>query len=81
MLIKRNSYGYTTNKKYIDGRGYVDYLVFNKTGAGFNLNNLINNLPSELHLFAEKGENVPGGFFNDQKNYDFAVQELDTTKG
>jgi len=63
MLIKRNSYGYATNKKYIAGRGYVDYLS-NKTGAGFNLNNLINNLPIELHQFAEKGEDVPGGSFN-----------------
>jgi len=68
MLIKRNSYGYTTNKKYIAGRGYVDYLS-NKTGAGFNLNNLINNLPIELHLFAEKGEDVPEGSFNGQRNY------------
>jgi len=43
----------------------------NKTGAGFNLNNLINNQPNELHLFAEKDENVPGGSFNGQRNYSF----------
>ena len=38
-----------------------------KTGhrMGFSLNNLINNLPIEFHQFAEKGEHVPGGFFND----------------
>lgn len=28
--------------------------VSNKTGEGINLNNLINNLPIELHQFAEK---------------------------
>jgi len=71
MLIKRNSHGYTTNKKYIAGRGYVDYFMSNKTGGGLNLNNLINNLPIELYLFAEKGENVPGGSFNGQRNYSF----------
>ena len=32
-------------------------------GKGFSLNNLINNLPIELHQYAEKGEYVPGGFF------------------
>ena len=35
------------------------------TGNGFSLNNLINNLPIEFHQFAEAGENVPGGSFND----------------
>ena len=40
-------------------------------GGGFNLNNLINDLPIELHQFAEKGENVPGGSFNDQQKYSF----------
>ena len=34
-------------------------------GRGFSLNNFINNLPVELHQFAEKEENVPGGSFND----------------
>ena len=32
---------------------------------------MINQLPIELHLFAEKGENVPGGSFNDQQKYSF----------
>ena len=40
-------------------------------GTGFTLKNLINNLPVELHQFAEKGENVPGGSFNDQQKYSF----------
>jgi len=35
-------------------------------GAGFSLNSFINNLPIELHPFAEKGEYVPGGSFNNQ---------------
>ena len=39
------------------------------TGTG--LNDLISNLPFEFHQFAEKGENVPGGSFNDQKKYSF----------
>ena len=35
------------------------------------MNSFINNLPAELHQFAEKGENVPGGSFNDQQKYSF----------
>ena len=38
--------------------------------GGF-LNNFVNNLPIELHLFAENGENVLGGSFNDQQKYSF----------
>lgn len=45
--------------------------VSSKRGAGFNLNSLVNNLPYELHQFAERGENVPGGSFNDQQKYSF----------
>jgi len=33
-------------------------------GAGFSLNSFVNNLPIEFHQFAEKGEYVPGGSFN-----------------
>ena len=33
-------------------------------GRGFSLNSFVNNLPIELHQFAEKEENVPGGSFN-----------------
>ena len=40
-------------------------------GTRFNLNNLINNLPIEFHQYAEKGEYVPGGSFNDQQKYSF----------
>ena len=40
-------------------------------GAGFSLNSLVNNLPIELHQFAEKGEDVPGGSFNKQQKYSF----------
>ena len=40
-------------------------------GKGFSLNNLVNSLPIEIHQFAEKGENVPGGSFNDQQKYSY----------
>ena len=40
-------------------------------GTGFSLNNFINNLPVELHQFAEKGEHVSGGSFDDQQKYSF----------
>ena len=40
-------------------------------GKGFDLNNLINNSPIEFHQYAEKGEYVPGGLFNDQHKYSF----------
>ena len=50
--------------------------ICNKTkssfvGAGFSLNSFVNNLPIELHQFAEIGENVPGGSFNDQQKYSY----------
>ena len=41
------------------------------TGKGFSLNSLINSLPIEFHQFAETGENVPGGSFNDQQKYSY----------
>ena len=40
-------------------------------GSGFSLNSIVNNLPIELHQFAEKGEDVPGGSFNNQQKYSF----------
>src|SRR5271155_2050386 len=43
----------------------------NKSGGGFNLNSLVNNFPFELHQFAEKGEDVPGGSFNNQQKYSY----------
>lgn len=51
-------------------------VICNKTkstfiGTGFSLNSFVNNLPIELHQFAEKGENVPGGSFNNQQKYSY----------
>lgn len=40
-------------------------------GTGFSLNSFVNNLPFELHQFAEKGEYVPEGSFNDQQKYSY----------
>ena len=40
-------------------------------GKGFSLNSFVNNLPIELHQFAEKGEDVPGGSFNNQQKYSY----------
>ena len=40
-------------------------------GKGFSLNNLINILPIEFHQYAEKGEYVLGGSFNDQQKYSY----------
>ena len=41
------------------------------SGKNFSFNNLINSLPIELHQFAETGENIPGGSFNDQQKYSY----------
>ena len=41
------------------------------SGKSFSFNNLINSLPIELHQFAETGENIPGGSFNDQQKYSY----------
>jgi transposase InsO family protein len=43
----------------------------NMKGSGFSINSFVNNLPIELHQFAEKGEDVPGGSFNNQQKYSF----------
>ena len=40
-------------------------------GSGFSLNSFVNNLPIELHQFAERGEDVPGGSFNNQQKYSY----------
>ena len=45
--------------------------VSNKSGQGFSLNNFVNNLPIELHQFAEKGEDVPNGSFNNLQKYSY----------
>ena len=47
------------------------HLYLSKSGGGFNLNSFVNNLPFELHQFAEKGEDVPGGSFNNQQKYSY----------
>ena len=50
---------------------FVSLTAAEHQGKGFSLNNLINNLPIEFHQYAEKGEYVPGGSFNDQQKYSF----------
>ena len=55
-------------KKTIKGKG------------GFSLNNLINNLPIEFHQYADRGEFVPGGSFNDQQKYSSVVRVPDTNR-
>ena len=40
-------------------------------GKGFSLNSFVNNLPFELHQFAQNGEDVPGGSFNNQQKYSY----------
>src|SRR5271165_1013698 len=45
--------------------------ISNKSGGGFSLNSFENNLPFELHQFAEKGEDVPRGSFNNQQKYSY----------
>ena len=55
----------TKNNRKIK-KGKCSICGINKTsfvGAGFSLNSFVNNLPIELHQFAEHGENVPGGSF------------------
>jgi Domain of unknown function (DUF5679)/Phospholipase A2-like domain len=52
------------------GRNKASF-VSNKIGGGFSLNSFVNNLPIELHQFAEKGEDVPGGSFNNQQKYSY----------
>ena len=48
------------------------------SGKGFSFNNLINSLPIELHQFAETGENIPEGSFNDQQNIHIVDRVRDT---
>src|SRR5258708_26821002 len=40
-----------------------------KSGKG--MNDIINNLPIELHMYSDKGEDVPNGSFNDQQKYSY----------
>jgi Domain of unknown function (DUF5679)/Phospholipase A2-like domain len=50
---------------------FISRSTVNKSGGGFSLNNFVNNLPIELHQFAEKGEDVSGGSFNNQQKYSY----------
>ena len=50
---------------------FISQGTANKSGKGFSLNNFVNNLPIELHQFAEKGEDVPEGSFNNQQKYSY----------
>jgi hypothetical protein len=47
------------------------FVAHDATGGGFSLNSFVNNLPIELHQFAERGEDVPGGSFNNQQKYSY----------
>ena len=53
------------------GSNKSSFIKSEKSGEGFSLNTLVNKLPIELHLAADKGEYVPGGSFNNQKNYSY----------
>jgi len=53
------------------GKNKSQFVARNATGKGFSLNSLVNNLPIELHQFAERGEDVPGGSFNNQQKYSY----------
>jgi len=47
------------------------FITSSSTGGGFSLHSFVNHLPIELHQFAEKEENVPGGSFNNQQKYSY----------
>ena len=53
------------------GKNKASFIATSNTGKGFSLNSFVNNLPIELHQFAEKGEDVPGGSFNNQQKYSY----------
>ena len=50
---------------------FIAHSAATAVGKGFSLNSFINNLPIKLHQFAEKGEDVPGGSFNNQQKYSY----------
>jgi hypothetical protein len=63
MIINNRIHGYSSNRKYVQGAGFSDFL-----------NNSIGKLGEfgiELHLPANEGENIPGGSFNNQKKYSY----------
>src|SRR5271163_3832325 len=53
------------------GKKKASFINSSSAGKGFSLNSFVNNLPIELHQFAKKGEDVPGGSFNDQQKYSY----------
>jgi hypothetical protein len=63
MIVKKTKKGYSNKRKYIQGSGFSDLL--NK-GIG-----KLGDLGIELHLPSNYGENIPGGSFNNQKNYSY----------
>ena len=66
QLITRNNRNMRKGECSVCGRNKTSFI-----GSGFSFNSFVNNLPIELHQFAEKGENVPGGSFNNQQKYSF----------
>ena len=53
------------------GKNKSTFVKASFKGDGFSMNDLINNLPIEFHQYADRGENVPGGSFNDLQKYSF----------
>ena len=70
-MIKGNCSICGTKKSVFISSLTMKNLIRPSKGRGFSLNILINNLPIELHQYAEKGEYVPGGSFNDQQKYSY----------
>jgi hypothetical protein len=63
MIVKKIKHGYSTKRKYVQGAGFSDFL--NKSIGK------LGDLGIELHLPSSYGENIPGGSFNNQKNYSY----------
>jgi hypothetical protein len=53
------------------GKNKSCFIASKATVSGSGMNDFINNLPIELHQYAEVGENVPGGSFNNLQKYSF----------
>jgi len=70
-IVTKNSRNMIKGTCTICGSKKSQFVGSSTTGKGLSLNNLVNNLPLELHLFADKGENVPNGSFNNQQKYSY----------
>src|SRR5271157_4362655 len=68
-ICARNKSSFVSNKLLPPVRSLAG--VKQLVGKGFSLNSFVNNLPIELHQFAENGEDVPGGSFNNQQKYSY----------